>query len=100
VPLPSSGAPVTLLLGDLRSPDGTEWACCPRTLLRRTLDELHWSADSPRLALQDREALLRIPGPAATTGTAAHPHLEFRAAGSTANPWLAWPPWSGPAWPE
>ena len=265
VPLPSSGAPVTLLLGDLRNPDGTEWACCPRTLLRRTLDELraktgltvrasfehefalsplrsadrpghpfavqtllagepfgsqlvaalaraglepenwlpefgrdqwevtvrpadglaaadraillreivraaaqaagraasftpvhpgsgatsgahihfslwtsdgepatggdgehglsktaaafasgildhapavlaftapsvvsyhrlgpgHWSADSPRLAAQDREALLRIPGPAATTGAAAHPHLEFRAADSTANPWLA-----------
>ena len=49
----------------------------------------HWSADSPRLAAQDREALLRIPGPAATTGAAAHPHLEFRAADSTANPWLA-----------
>lgn len=48
----------------------------------------HWSADSPRLAARDREALLRIPGPAATTGTA-HPHLEFRAADSTANPWLA-----------
>jgi glutamine synthetase len=249
VPLPSSGAPVTLLLGDLRSPDGTEWECCPRTLLRRTLKELqaetgltvrasfehefvlssadrpghpfavqtllagepfgsqlvaalaragldpenwlpefgrsqwevtvrpadalaaadraillreivrataqaagrtasftpvppgagatsgahihfslwatdgepatggdgehglskiaaafvtapsvvsyhrlgpgHWSADSPRLATQDREALLRIPGPAAITGAAAHPHLEFRAADSTANPWLA-----------
>jgi glutamine synthetase len=262
VPLPSSGAPVTLLLGDLRNPDGTEWECCPRTLLRRTLKELraetgltvrasfehefvltsvdrpghpfavqtllagepfgsqlvaalaraglepenwlpefgrdqwevtvrpadglaaadraillreivraaaqtsrrtasftpvppecgatsgahihfslwtadgepatggdgehglsktaaafvsgildhapavlaftapsvvsyhrlgpgHWSADSPRLAAQDREALLRVPGPAATTGTAAHPHLEFRAADSTANPWLA-----------
>jgi glutamine synthetase len=262
VPLPSPGAPLTLLLGDLRNPDGTDWACCPRTLLRRTLDELrtstglivrasfehefvlssadrpghpfavqtllagepfgsqlvaalaraglepenwlpefgrsqwevtvrpagglaaadraillreivrataqsagrtatftpvppgcgatsgahihfslwtadgdpvtggdgehglsktatafaagildhapavlaftapsvvsyhrlgpgHWSADSPRLAAQDREALLRIPGPAAATGTAAHPHLEFRAADSTANPWLA-----------
>ena len=49
----------------------------------------HWSADSPRLAAQDREALLRIPGPAATTGAAAQPHLEFRAADSTANPWLA-----------
>ena len=49
----------------------------------------HWSADSPRLATRDREALLRIPGPAATTGAAAHPHLEFRAADSTANPWLA-----------
>jgi glutamine synthetase len=49
----------------------------------------HWSADSPRLAVQDREALLRIPGPAATTGAAAHPHLEFRAADSTDNPWLA-----------
>ena len=24
VPLPSSGAPITLLLGDLRNPDGTE----------------------------------------------------------------------------
>ena len=265
VPLPSSGAQVTLLLGDLRNPDGTEWACCPRTLLRRTLDELrastdlvvrasfehefvlgalgsadrpghpfavqtllagepfgsqlvaalaraglepenwlpefgrdqwevtvrpadglaaadraillreivraaalaagrtasftpvppgcgatsgahihfslwtadgepvtggdgehglsktaaafasgildharavlaftapsvlsyhrlgpgHWSADSPRLAARDREALLRIPGPAATTSAAAQPHLEFRAADSTANPWLA-----------
>jgi glutamine synthetase len=262
VPLPSSGAPVTLLLGDLRNPDGTEWDCCPRTLLRRTLDELraetglvvrasfehefvlgsadrpghpfavqtmlagepfgsqlvaalaraglepenwlpefgqgqwevtvrpadglaaadraillreivraaalvagrtasftpvhpaagatsgahihfslwtadgepatggedehglsktaaafasgildhapamlaftapsvvsyhrlgpgHWSADSPRLAARDREALLRIPAPATTTGAAAHPHLEFRAADSTANPWLA-----------
>jgi glutamine synthetase len=40
VPLPSPGAPVTLMLGDLRNPDGTDWACCPRTLLRRTLDEL------------------------------------------------------------
>jgi glutamine synthetase len=49
----------------------------------------HWSADSPRLAARDREALLRIPGPAATTGTAAQPHLEFRAADCTANPWLA-----------
>jgi len=49
----------------------------------------HWSADSPRLTTQDREAVLRIPGPAATKGTAAHPHLEFRAADSTANPWLA-----------
>lgn len=49
----------------------------------------HWSADSLRLAVQDREALLRIPGPATTTGAAAHPHLEFRAADSTANPWLA-----------
>lgn len=26
---------------------------------------------------------------ATTTGAAAHPHLEFRAADSTANPWLA-----------
>lgn len=49
----------------------------------------HWSADSPRLAIRDREALLRIPGPAAATGAAAQPHLEFRAADSTANPWLA-----------
>lgn len=262
VPLPSSGAPVTLMLGDLRNPDGTEWECCLRTLLRRTLDELraqtglvvrasfehefvlgsadrpgqpfavqtllagepfgsqlvaalaraglepenwlpefgrdqwevtvrpadglaaadraillreivratarltgrtvsfspvppgcgstsgahihfslwtadgepvtggdgehglsktaaafasgildhapavlaftapsvvsyhrlgpgHWSADNPRLAARDREALLRIPGPVATTGAAAQPHLEFRAADSTANPWLA-----------
>ena len=61
----------------------------PRVVSYHRLGPGHWSADSPRLAARDREALLRIPGPAATTGAAAQPHLEFRAADSTANPWLA-----------
>ena len=50
----------------------------------------HWSVDSPRLAAQDREALLRIPGRTpAVPGREFRPHLEYRAADSTANPWLA-----------
>jgi glutamine synthetase len=50
----------------------------------------HWSADRPRLAVQDREALLRIPGPTSMSDDrAAQVHLEYRAADSTANPWLA-----------
>jgi glutamine synthetase len=38
--LPSVGAPINLMLGDLRQFDGAPWDCCPRSLLRRTLAQL------------------------------------------------------------
>ena len=46
----------------------------------------HWTADGPRLGAADREAMLRVPGLVSGPEQA---HLEFRAADSTANPWLA-----------
>ncbi|MHB1434493.1 MAG: type I glutamate--ammonia ligase [Streptosporangiaceae bacterium] len=62
----------------------------PSVVSYQRLGPGHWSADSPRLAFRDREALLRIPGPAsATDDQAAQTHFEYRAADSTANPWLA-----------
>jgi len=61
----------------------------PSVVSYQRLGPGHWSADGPRLAMQDREALLRIPGPVTTTAAPAQLHLEFRAADSTANPWLA-----------
>jgi glutamine synthetase len=56
----------------------------PSVVSYRRLGPGHWSADGPRLGFADREAMLRIPG-----STAEQTHLEFRAADSTANPWLA-----------
>lgn len=50
VPDPASGIEVPadgvhpalrLYLGDLRTVDGQPWDCCPRTFLRRTLEDLH-----------------------------------------------------------
>ena len=56
----------------------------PSVVSYRRLGPGHWSADGARLGFADREAMLRVPG-----STAADTHLEFRAADSTANPWLA-----------
>jgi glutamine synthetase len=56
----------------------------PSVVSYRRLGPGHWSADGARLGYADREAMLRVPG-----STAEDTHLEFRAADSTANPWLA-----------
>jgi glutamine synthetase len=34
------GSSTALVLGDIRNLDGTDWSCCPRSFLRRGLDEL------------------------------------------------------------
>jgi glutamine synthetase len=58
----------------------------PSVVSYQRLGPGHWSADGPRLGPADREAMLRVPGLASTPEQT---HLEFRAADSTANPWLA-----------
>jgi glutamine synthetase len=58
----------------------------PSVVSYQRLGPGHWSADGPRLGLADREAMLRVPGLASAPEQT---HLEFRAADSTANPWLA-----------
>jgi glutamine synthetase len=58
----------------------------PSVVSYQRLGPGHWSADGPRLGAADREAMLRVPGLAAGPEQT---HLEFRAADSTANPWLA-----------
>jgi glutamine synthetase len=58
----------------------------PSVVSYQRLGPGHWSADGPRLGAADREAMLRVPGLASGPEQT---HLEFRAADSTANPWLA-----------
>jgi glutamine synthetase len=58
----------------------------PSVVSYQRLGPGHWSADGPRLGAADREAMLRVPGLASAPEQT---HLEFRAADSTANPWLA-----------
>jgi glutamine synthetase len=41
VPADGEHPALRLYLGDLRALDGEPWHCCPRTFLRRTLEDLH-----------------------------------------------------------
>lgn len=59
VPLPTRGAPIRLSLGELRTPDGSEWECCTRTILRHVLAELRNSFGLMLRASFEQEFILK-----------------------------------------